>query len=236
MAPEQHGKVVEWLARGVHDSWPDVRVNLDEPRLILYAYHDHGRMLLAAAPPPVRRRGWANRRARRRPYFHPVALYPKFARTLVNLTQVPEGGLLLDPFCGTGSILIEAATIGVLPVGIDIARRMCLGTRANLDFLGIENSLGIVQADVRMPPVRAAHAIATDVPYGRDASTWGAAPQELVRRVLAYAVEVLTPGRRAVVMHSLPQVEAPAGLRLTERHILPVHRSLTRRIDVYVRE
>src|SRR5207245_1715269 len=54
-----------------------------------------------------------------RPFSLPISLHPKFARALVNLARVPMAGTVLDPFCGTGGVLLEAAELGLRGVGID---------------------------------------------------------------------------------------------------------------------
>ncbi|MBS3125240.1 hypothetical protein J4211_03230 [Candidatus Woesearchaeota archaeon] len=59
------------------------------------------------------------RRAHLRAAHSPVSLHPKLARAMVNLTGV-KTGILLDPFCGTGGILIEAGLMGFPVVGCDI--------------------------------------------------------------------------------------------------------------------
>ncbi len=46
------------------------------------------------------------RKVTHRPFSLPISLHPKLARALVNLARVPMGGVLLDPFCGTGGILL----------------------------------------------------------------------------------------------------------------------------------
>ena len=44
-----------------------------------------------------------------RPAPHPdIALSPRLARTLVNLAGAVPGQTILDPFCGSGTILVEA--------------------------------------------------------------------------------------------------------------------------------
>ena len=68
----------------------------------------------------IDKKGFKERDPQNRPYFHPTALKPKLARAMVNLARVGEGDTILDPFCGTGSILIEAALVGAKPVGIDL--------------------------------------------------------------------------------------------------------------------
>lgn len=63
-------------------------------------------------------------------------LPPKLARILVNLARLPAVGSLLDPFCGSGTILTEAALLGVpRVVGVDVAARAVAQTQANLAWL-----------------------------------------------------------------------------------------------------
>src|SRR5205807_2186404 len=106
-----------------------------------------------------------------RPFSLPISLHPKFARALLNLSRVPMAGFVLDPFCGTGGLLLEAVSIGLRPIGLDRDRRMILGFRASLRGAG-DGALGV--ADAGRLPLRGAsvHGIATDPPYGRAAWTW----------------------------------------------------------------
>ena len=64
-------------------------------------------------------------------------LPPKLARIMVNLAKVPKGGTLLDPFCGSGTVLMEAAlatTTGKI-IGSDIDAKQIKDTYANLAWL-----------------------------------------------------------------------------------------------------
>lgn len=45
---------------------------------------------------------------------------PQVCRALVNILGVPPGGMLLDPFCGSGTTLVEAAHRGVRGIGTDL--------------------------------------------------------------------------------------------------------------------
>lgn len=83
-------------------------------------------------------------------------LPPKLAQVLINLCgNEPEGSVLLDPFCGTGVVLQEAALMKYDVVGSDLSERMVEYTRKNLDWacreLGIQvhNPL-VVQGDARL--------------------------------------------------------------------------------------
>ncbi len=83
-------------------------------------------------------------------------LPPKLAMIMVNLTQLaaqqqpPAGSKataltkqmrLLDPFCGTGVVLQEAALMGYLPYGTDLSEKMVDYTTANLSWLKERNRL-----------------------------------------------------------------------------------------------
>jgi SAM-dependent methyltransferase len=46
--------------------------------------------------------------------------FPRMARALINITCGRRGTLVLDPFLGSGTTLVEAATMGVQGVGVDI--------------------------------------------------------------------------------------------------------------------
>lgn len=70
-------------------------------------------------------------------------LPPKLARMMVNLSQTPDGGTLLDPFCGSGTILMEAAlaTNATKIIGSDIDDRQTEDTSGNLEWLLNKNIL-----------------------------------------------------------------------------------------------
>lgn len=63
-------------------------------------------------------------------------LPPKLAQTLINLAAAGKThGVLLDPFCGTGVVLQEAALMGYDIYGTDIQERMVQYTGDNLSWL-----------------------------------------------------------------------------------------------------
>ena len=64
-------------------------------------------------------------------------LPPKLARLMVNLAGVdPEGARLWDPFCGSGTVLMEAALLGYAElVGSDILEKAIANTERNMRWL-----------------------------------------------------------------------------------------------------
>lgn len=177
------------------------------------------------------------RKVARRPFSLPISLHPKLARALVNLARVPMGGTLLDPFCGTGGILLEAADMGLRAVGTDRVRSMVIGARRSQRQLDLRTDLAT--ADAGSLPFRsvAIHGVATDPPYGRAASTRGEPLEQLYERAFDAFVEVLPEGGHAAIV--LPNEQAielgATRLELVETHALRVHRSLIRHFCVFVK-
>lgn len=64
-----------------------------------------------------------------------LAISPRLARILVNLSGAKEGDLILDPFCGVGGIVQEAVLIGINCVGIDKDSEAIYGAKENLSWL-----------------------------------------------------------------------------------------------------
>ena len=61
-------------------------------------------------------------------------LPPKVAQIMINLSSAKTGDLLLDPFCGGGTIVQEAALKGINAVGSDIDDAAIRGAEANLTW------------------------------------------------------------------------------------------------------
>ncbi len=64
-------------------------------------------------------------------------LPPKLARIMINLAGVdPKGKSLFDPFCGSGTVLMEAALMGFEHVvGSDISEKAIMDSKMNNDWL-----------------------------------------------------------------------------------------------------
>jgi tRNA G10 N-methylase Trm11 len=63
-------------------------------------------------------------------------LPPKLARMMVNLTSPEKNDVLLDPFCGSGTLLGEAMSLGMKQViGSDISQKVIADSEENLSWL-----------------------------------------------------------------------------------------------------
>lgn len=62
-------------------------------------------------------------------------LPPKLAQIMINLAHPAAGSRILDPFCGTGVVLQEAALMNYSVYGTDLSEKMIRYTRDNLNWL-----------------------------------------------------------------------------------------------------
>jgi tRNA (guanine10-N2)-dimethyltransferase len=184
----------------------------------------------------VDRKQFDVRKVGERPFFSPVSLHPRYARTLVNLTRVKKGQTLLDPFCGTGGILIEASMIGAKVLGSDIAEDMAGGCVANLNhFHAPFERIDISDIGDIATVFGKVDVVATDPPYGRSASLWKEGKSSLYGRAMDAFVDSVRPSGRVGVVFPAPLDHLRKELEETESHIQRVHRSLSRHYFIFTR-
>ena len=172
--------------------------------------------------------------SKRRPHlrrgFHPSSLLPKLARALVNLSKVKENQTLLDPFCGTGGVLIEACLMKINSIGQDINEEMLVLAERNLKQLNVKNyTVKQGNATSKLP---ACDVIVTDPPYGKSTSLYGEKRTNLYNQFLKNAYKTLKPDCYCVIM--MPHnVKVNLNKFKKESEILHyVNKSLTRKILV----
>jgi len=184
------------------------------------------------------RRGFAERRPQRKPFFKPGALDPRLSRVFVNLARVPRGGFYYDPFCGTGGFAVEALKIGLNVLCSDADRTMAEGSTRNLRFYEEPYYYECFQADATRIPLRSrlVDGIGTDPPYGRSTTTKGMRVRDVIEGFLGEALEVLK--KKGYVVFASPHwvdselLALNTGLQVVEKHYMRVHGSLTRLIVV----
>jgi tRNA (guanine10-N2)-dimethyltransferase len=176
------------------------------------------------------------------PFSRPVTLPPWLARVLVNLAQVRPGGKILDPFCGTGAIPLQAALLGYEVWASDADPRMIRGTLRNLQVHGCAPraalSLDISDLVSRGGDVPKQDAIVTDPPYGRASRLVGRSRIDLLDSLAAVADKLVIPGGRIVLMGpEREQAGFPRKGWVRQGEPIPhrVHRSLTRWVSVFRR-
>jgi len=214
------------------------RVHLINPRKTFFGVLTDTKFVFGLKLAEIVPKPFVERRPKRRPFFHPSSMPAKLARCMVNLAQPKAGDLVLDPFCGTASVLIEAGLIGCRVIGFDAQRRMIRGSRKNLFHYCVQPD-GLVVADAKNLPLTKVDCIVTDPPYGRSATTLGQETGQIVRDFLSKVNAHVKKGGR-ICMASPKSVRVgklgkKLGFKHLESHFVYVHRSLTREITVLER-
>jgi tRNA (guanine10-N2)-dimethyltransferase len=212
------------------------RVSLKNPDKTFLGIITNEKLVLGLKLTDITSKTFSERRPRKKPFFHPSAMPSKMARCMVNLAHGKSEELVLDPFCGTGTSLIEATYIGCRSVGVDAQKRMVMGCRKNLGHFNISPE-GLIWADARQLPLTKVDCVVTDPPYGRSSSTLKSTTKQLVQDVLVSAHGLLGVGQRICIaspktLH-IKALGTELGYRHVESHYAYVHRTLTREIAVF---
>lgn len=163
---------------------------------------------------------------RRRKHLGPTSTNAELAFVMANMAHVKKGDLVLDPFCGSGSILVSCSARGAVVMGADLDYKVLRAAshgRAmdpNFDQYDLSRPVGVVRADMLRSAFRAApwvDAIVCDPPYGvregaRGFRDDGGLPQsqtyisgtervrfvDIIDGLLEFAAKRLVPGGRLV--------------------------------------
>ena len=217
----------------------NLSVNLEKPEKLFVGVVSGENFVFGLALNSLRKKGFSFRTPRKKPFFHPSSLQPKLARCMVNLSRANRQKLLLDPFCGTGTILIEAGLMGINSIGVELREKMVKGAKLNLDYYGVKNAY-LVRADALKLPLIQVDCVATDPPYGRAASTLGSSTKTILEEFFEHVDEVLAKdGKICLASPKNVNVAGLAktyGFKVKETHSIYVHKSLTREIATFERE
>jgi len=195
------------------------KVSLSKPALIVYLIVTDTKKYLGYShniPEPKRPR---------KPIKYPHELDWKLSRAMVNLSGLREGKTLCDPFCGTGTILLEAQSMGIQGIGIDFDFEMCGITKRNLAANSYKGTvINSTYHDIEKI-MDAIDAILTDLPYGT-ASKSSTLPKKLIKDF----VSIIPKKKKLVMMYKKGlDIEELSEAKKYEKYR---HKSLTRVIAV----
>lgn len=199
------------------------KVDLDDPDEIIKVYRLAEEYCIARVVENIDRGLFQERKNQKRPFSSPVSLDPVLARVMVNLSEVNAGGEIIDPFCGTGGILIETGLCGIKPFGLDLQEKMVEGACENLESYGIL-SYDVKQGDISDIEAvfsRKFDGVVTDLPYGQSSKKEGEPLEMFLEKV-----PDLTDGKIVFMSDQ-------SGIgNLEPEHEIYVHKNLTRYIYI----
>lgn len=214
----------------------DIKVNLKKPKSLIRIVAFENIIYVAIEKIKLNKKHFEESKPHKRPFFYPGSMSPKLARCMVNLARVKAGDLVLDPFCGTGGILIEAGIIGCKVVGSDIYWKMKNGTAINLEHYGITD-YRTFHLDVReLKMYEKVAAVVTDPPYGISTTTGDIDGEEIFREFFKSIYDNMRDDAYLCMASphyvDLKPMADDVGFEIVEQYGIKMHRSLTRIISV----
>lgn len=218
------------------DGCNDIKVNLSKPKSLVRVIAFQDELFVAIERIKLNKKHFEESKPHKRPFFYPGSMNPKLARCMVNLSRAKEGQLLLDPFCGTGGILIEAGLIGCRVVGSDIYWKMKNGTSINLDYYGITD-YRTFNLDVReLKMYEKVNSVVTDPPYGISTSTGDIEGEDIFKEFFKAIYDNMLDDAYLCMASphyvDLKPMTEEVGFEIIEQYGIKMHRSLTRIISV----
>ena len=129
----------------------------------------------------------------------PASTNPLVGAVMVRLAKIAPGQVVVDPFCGAGTLLVlagEMAAPGRL-VGADAQARWLAMAADNARRRDL--AIGLVRADARALPLRRADRVVANLPFGKRVGTHRV-NEELYPGALREIARVLPGGGRAVLL------------------------------------
>ena len=155
---------------------------------------------------------------------YPHELDWKLTRVMINLIGLKKGETLCDPFCGTGTTLLESESMGINAIGIDFDENMCQISKENLDLNNYKSK--ILKSDFQ-ELVKISddfNGIVTDLPYGRSSKT-----SEKPEKILKRFISIIPKNKKIAVMYK-KELDPTMKLKGLKKYQIYRHKSLTRTI------
>ncbi len=208
-------------------------VSLKEPETCISVITAKNKSILGEAFKSSQRKMLGLRDPSKRPFFHPSMMNSILARVMCNIAEVKPNHLVLDPFCGGGSILCEASLIGARVIGVDMNWKLLCGSKKNL-LNQRTYHFSLLQGDSRNLPIACYDRIVTDPPYGRSSSTRGALAISLIESMIEQVMSSLLSELVLCICGSqdmnLRDIFTQFGLSVEHSVSIPVHSGLTREV------
>ena len=100
-----------------------------------------------------------------------LAISPRLSKILINLSQVKENEILLDPFCGVGAIIQEALLQNINVVGVDADEKAVKNCNLNISWLKknykIDSKYEILNSNSIKAKLKKIDGIATEPSLGK---------------------------------------------------------------------
>jgi len=155
---------------------------------------------------------------------YPHELDWKLTRVMINLIGLKQGETVCDPFCGAGTTLLEAESMGIHAIGLDFDKKMFEATKDNLKMNGYKSKIFNSDFQELVKISEKFDGIVTDLPYGKNTKI-SEKPEEILKRFIS----ILPKKKKIAIMY---KKELGDNLKLNglKKYQIYKHKSLTRTI------
>jgi tRNA (guanine10-N2)-dimethyltransferase len=155
---------------------------------------------------------------------YPHELDWKLTRAMINLIGLKEGETVCDPFCGTGTTLLEAESMGIHAIGLDFDEKMYNISKENLEANGYKSKIIKTDFSQLIKMKDEFDGIVTDLPYGT-ASKSSENPEKLMKKFVS-----ILPKRKKIAIMCKKGFEKKLKINPIKKYEIYRHKSLTRTI------
>ncbi|MDH3312555.1 MAG: DNA methyltransferase [Nitrosopumilus sp.] len=155
---------------------------------------------------------------------YPHELDWKLTRVMINLVGMKEDETICDPFCGTGTTLVEAESMGIRAIGLDFDEKMCRISKENLMVNGYKSKVFNSDFQELSNISEEIDGIVTDLPYGRSSKA-SEKPEEILKRFFS----IVPKCKRIGIMYK-KELDSKLRLKGIKKYEIYRHKSLTRTI------
>ena len=155
---------------------------------------------------------------------YPHELDWKLTRVMINLIGLKKGETLCDPFCGTGTTLLESESMGINSIGIDFDEKMCEMSKENLKLNNYKSKILKSDFEELIKISNDFNGIVTDLPYGKSSKI-----SENPENVLKRFVSIIPKGKKIAIMYK-KELDPTMKLKGLKKYQIYRHKSLTRTI------
>ncbi|PJC49764.1 MAG: 16S rRNA (cytosine(1402)-N(4))-methyltransferase [Nitrosopumilales archaeon CG_4_9_14_0_2_um_filter_34_16] len=211
--PELESSMGDMISKFSH-----VKVNFENPDITVYLIFTNGENFFGFS------KRVKNQIRPKKVKKHPHELDWKLTRVMINLIGLKKGETVCDPFCGTGTTLLEAESMGIRAIGLDFDEKMCEMAKENLKENGYRSEVLNSEFPGLLKISEKFDGIVTDLPYGVSSKTTEK-PQEILKKFFS-----IIPKRKKVAIMYKKELDINSKLTGLKKYHIYRHKSLTRTI------
>ncbi len=211
--PELESSMGDMISKFSH-----AKVNLENPDVIVYLIFTNNENFFGFS----KRDKVAIRPKKSKKYPHELDW--KLTRLMINLIGLKKGETVCDPFCGTGTTLLEAESMGIHAIGLDFDEKMCEIAKGNLKENGYHSEVLKSEFQELTKISEKFDGIVTDLPYGTSSKA-SEKPQEILKKFFS-----ILPKRKRVAIMYKKELDVNSKLNGLKKYHIYRHKSLTRTI------